>query len=475
MAGAAKVDVTDRSAGPVHDPLHVKALVLRSGDTTVVLVTVDAVAIGEIGPVGNEFLPTLRKQLLEEFLVPSEHVLVNASHCHGVVRPDVGELTVQAVREAFGHLAPAKVGAGTAQENRISENRRLHMKDGSEVDMRRAYALPPDEAVAGVGPIDPEVGLLRVDHEDGRPLAVLYNFACHPIMNPPQVGNSADYPGYASRVIEENVGSGAVAFFLQGCAGDINPVRYKEVQQPPDAEPLGNLLGLTVLNAWRAITTQDVDNLRVLHEVVNLPRGEDLEQRITAIQQQQLDLLQSLQPTDINFKSFLPLLLQHRLWPEAPSNHLQGYLHDNMVERDSLQTLDNANRGYVDAYLGNIYVMEQLTRLNVNLALLKQHLAQNKAAQSPTVEAEISILRVGDFHLLTLPGEPTVEIGLKLKSIAPAPLTFVAGYTNGYIYYTPTAKQLQNSGGAQEDSDCLLAPEWEQLFYDRVAQLLKKL
>jgi len=37
----------------------------------------------------------------------------------------------------------------------------------------------------------------------------------------------------------------------------------------------------------------------------------------------------------------------------------------------------------------------------------------------------------------------------------------------GYIYDTPTAKQLQNVGGAQEDSDCLVAPEWEQLFYLR--------
>ena len=36
-------------------------------------------------------------------------------------------------------------------------------------------------------------------------------------------------------------------------------------------------------------------------------------------------------------------------------------------------------------------------------------------------------------------------------------------------------KQLQNVGGAQEDSDCLLAPEWEQLFYDKVAEMLKKL
>ena len=74
--------------------------------------------------------------------------------------------------------------------------------------MRRAYALPTEAEVAGLGPIDPQIGLLRVDREDGRPLAVVYNFACHPIMNPPSTGNTADFPGYASKVIEEELGEG---------------------------------------------------------------------------------------------------------------------------------------------------------------------------------------------------------------------------------------------------------------------------
>jgi hypothetical protein len=74
-----------------------------------------------------------------------------------------------------------------------------------------------------------------------------------------------------------------------------------------------------------------------------------------------------------------------------------------------------------------------------------------------------------------IPGELTVEIGLNIKKSSPHRPTFVAGYTNGYIYYTPTAKQLQNVGGAQEDSDCLLAPEWQKLFEAKAAEMLKKL
>ena len=55
------------------------------------------------------------------------------------------------------------------------------------------------------------------------------------------------------------------------------------------------------------------------------------------------------------------------------------------------------------------------------------------------------------------------------------PLTFVAGVTNGYIFYTPTEEQLMNRGNAQEDSDCLVAAGWQMLFEDKVLEILKKL
>jgi len=68
-----------------------------------------------------------------------------------------------------------------------------------------------------------------------------------------------------------------------------------------------------------------------------------------------------------------------------------------------------------------------------------------------------------------------VHIGLNIKQAAPHDTTFVAGYTNGYNYYTPTAEHLANAGGAQEDCDCVLAPEWQKIFEDKVAEILKKL
>ena len=137
------------------------------------------------------------------------------------------------------------------------ENRRLMLKDGRETDVRRAYSLPPDEDVAGVGPVDPQIGVLRLDRKDGQTLAVVYNFACHPILGATRQHHSADIIGFASKVIEENLGDGTVALFVQGCAGDINPVLYKDFSRPRDAERLGNMLGLSTLRAARRIQSRD--------------------------------------------------------------------------------------------------------------------------------------------------------------------------------------------------------------------------
>ena len=471
LAGIAKVDITDRTV-PVNDPCFAKALVLKSGDTTAVLITLDAVAVGGIGRIGNGFMATVRNGL-QELGIPPSNVVVNASHCHGIVRGDLEPLVIQAVKEAAKNLVPVKSGSGVGSETRISENRRLKMKDGSTVDMRRAYSMPRDEDVASVGPIDPQVGLLRLDRADGTPLAVLYQFACHPIMNPPSKGCSADYPGFASKVIEE--ATGAMAFFVQGCGGDINPVRYKEVTRTADAEPLGTMLGATVLAAVRKIETKSDGVLKVSNATIAVPRAADYTTRIRNIEAEQKNLVAALKSTNINFKSFLPLLLQHKLWPDTPSHYSQSYLHDQALDRKAISQLDGDNRLLVENYLANIEIMERLTRLNANLALLKIHLKQTEAAGEKTLDAEVCGLRVGDFKLVTFPGEVTVQVGLNIKKAAGDPQAHVSGYTNGYIYYTPTVEQRLNSGYAQEDCDTLVAPEWQKIFETKALEVLSNL
>lgn len=473
-AGAAKVDVTDVDAGPVNDTLYVKALVLRDDATTAVVITVDAVAIGEIGPIRNDYLGKVRARLREELGIGPESVMVNASHCHGIVRADVADRTVEAVRQAVAAMVPVRVGAGVGREDQIMENRRLRMKDGREVDVRHAYALPPDEEVAAVGPVDPEIGILRLDAHDGRTVAVVYNFACHPIQGVPSGGNTADLTGFASRAIEENLSEGAVALFVQGCGGDINPARYKDVDAPRDAETLGNLLGLSTLRALRTIRADRDGPLEFVRETIDLPRA-DTAARIAELEAEQQRLLLTLTGTSLNLKSFLALAAKYNASDEFPSYASHGYLSERQRGRGHLARLDAENRANMRQYIANVHTMERLTRLQTNLALLRKHHAENAAAGSKTVEVDLLGLRVGDFRLVTSPGELTVQIGLNIKAASPHDLTFVAGYTNGYIYYAPTAEQLRNVGGAQEDSDCILAPEWQALFESRAGDLLRRL
>ena len=247
-------------------------------------------------------------------------------------------------------MVPVKVGAGVGKEDRIMENRRLKLKSGRTIDVRHAYSLPPDDEVAEVGPIDPQIGVLRLDREDGRTLAVVYNFACHPIQGVPSGGNTADIVGFASKVIEENLSDGTIALFLQGCGGDINPVFYKDVDHPRSAEPLGNMLGLSTLRAVRKIACKEDSRFTVLNETITLPRG-DRTQRIYSLEAKQKQLLGSLRGTSLNLKTFLPLVVKYNLSSEFPSYYSHRYLHDQALERDDLSKLDAENRRNIKAYM----------------------------------------------------------------------------------------------------------------------------
>ena len=106
---------------------------------------------------------------------------------------------------------------------------------------------------------------------------------------------------------------------------------------------------------------------------------------------------------------------------------------------------------------------------------MRKHRATNESAGSKTIDAEVQAIRVGDFVLVSFPGELSVEIGMRIKRASPHENTFVAGYCNGYLYYTPTSQQAKNIRAAQEDCECLVSHEWQQLFEQRVAEMLKKL
>ena len=65
---------------------------------------------------------------------------------------------------------------------------------------------------------------------------------------------------------------------------------------------------------------------------------------------------------------------------------------------------------------------------------------------------EIQGIRLDDFVLLTMPGEPFVEIGLEAKENSSAKVTMFAGYCNGIQAYWPSPKTINVGGMAVESA-----------------------
>ena len=108
------------------------------------------------------------------------------------------------------------------------------------------------------------------------------------------------------------------------CAGDINPLGYKDVDTPRHAEPLGNTLGLSALRGLRGIAVSQDDRLRVIHEVVSLPRV-DAAARITKLEAERNKLVETLSGTFLDLKTYVGLAVKHGLSNAHPSRHASRY------------------------------------------------------------------------------------------------------------------------------------------------------
>jgi len=220
------------------------------------------------------------------------------------------------------------------------------------------------------------MGILRIDRLDGRPLAVACNFACHPLIGVPNGTVTANYAGFASRVIEENL-DGVTALFLQGTGGDIVEAPCKDVNRPREAEPLGTMLGMSTLKALKDIRTKDA-KISVASETIGLPRRTDVPERIVELQEEQADLLKSLRFTSLNFKAFLPLYIRYALNPGHPSDYSHRYLQAEKIGDDSLRAMDAENRSNIEKYLHKIRAMERLARIQDKIETLKNHKANKR-------------------------------------------------------------------------------------------------
>ncbi|MDD2479222.1 MAG: hypothetical protein PHS31_04970 [Victivallaceae bacterium] len=482
-AGVAKSDITTDEPGVVvNDPLYAKVLILNDGKIPVVIITMDVTAIGgrkisdgALPDVGEDFLPNLRGRIERELQIPGCNVLVNASHTHPPGQmlcsdEEQVERTFDAVRRAVENMMPVHIGFGKGREERISMNRTLRLKDGKHWTIRHSIPSPPDDVIENAGPIDHEIGIIRVDHLDGTPLAVVYNFACHLLFGDYLGHITANIPDYASKVIESNLGNGAMALFLQGAAGDVCDTTFKEFNRPRDVAQLGSALGQSTLNAWRKIKTDDA-TLKVISETVKLPRRTDINERVAELRQEQNALLASLRFTSLNFESFLPLYLKsERNLSCLSSVSPQGDHQDELSPNKAMATFNQKNIG---KYLRNIRAMENLSKIEDDIATLRKHQKLNEQSGEDTIDAEVMGIRIGNGILISSPAETLVEIGMNIKKSSSFSNTFVLGYTNGYLHYGCPASYY-NKGG-YEVTECLLAPEWQDIYEKKVTEIINKL
>ncbi len=482
-AGVGKIDITCEDQAVLNkyslnpNPLYVKALVLDNGSMKAVIIAYDIIWIQA------EFLSEVRERIQKELKINGSNVLMNASHNHYLldqICKDVVDKTIQAVKIALRNMVPVKIGTGIGYEDELTMSHTLKLKNGKDWSIRFANPCPPESDVAGVGPIDPEIGILRIDKADGKTLAVLYNFACHPTIDRgayyrhiDMYGRiSADFPGYTSKAIEENLGNSAVAIFLQGCGGDVYANRYKIINEPQTSEKVGKLLGLTILKAVRSIQTGKDADLKVFTEKIELPRRADFLEKISTLETEQAELLSSLRFTSLNFKTFLPLYIKYSLNPDFPSYYSHRYMKEKILGIHELVNMDAENKIHIQKYLKNIYAMEKLARIQENIILLKERQKENESA-GPTVSVEIQGMRIGNYILITFPGEAFVEVGLDIKKKSPYEHTYIAAYSNGYIGYAPTADAYK--GGGYGATNNILAPEWQEIYEKKVLEIINKL
>lgn len=237
VAGAQLVGyrTTSRRAIFVHDPLHVRALVLGAGAQQVAICSV------ELCCVGSDVVAAARARVERATGIPRERVFVSATHTHSGPRDvdpacwpqGLDEQICAAVEQACERFAPARVGVGWGMVHGVAMNRR-RFED----------------------PVDPAVLVVRVDDADGSPLGLWWGFGCHPVvLGPDNLLASGDWPASTARLLEERLGG--VAVFGQGACADVNPLTAG-VRAHLDAQwpVLGNVPGASYYGPARTAAAE---------------------------------------------------------------------------------------------------------------------------------------------------------------------------------------------------------------------------
>ncbi|HEX5417423.1 MAG TPA: neutral/alkaline non-lysosomal ceramidase N-terminal domain-containing protein [Chloroflexota bacterium] len=434
-AGVARVTITPpigipmwgfgnraQPAQSVHDDLTATALVLDDGNTRLGIVAADVIALEDW------HVAEIRARAAEAIGIPADNVLIALSHTHSgpltwrghgyaeLVDNYCSNLTNQLVG-ALGWAArtarPARLGFGRG-DVQIQVNRREKKADG-----RTVIGVNPE------GPVDREVGIVRIDGEDGAPVAALLNYACHPvILGPKSYALSADFVGRTRQVFE--AATGAPLLFLQGCTGDLNPLggvtdRYDNCAK------LGAILAGEALKTYEQISEIDQTEIRARRRVFDLP-------------------LQALDPLELVEREIAGL-------------------------RDRLATL-RAEGATPLLVQGSQFLLTRAERVRAEvLAGRTQH----------ALPFEVQALLLGDTFVTAAPAELFVEIGLEIKRRSIFPNVLTLGYANGCVGYVPMPAAYPDGGYEVEVAHkgygklAAVAPTAAQLIVDYAVSLIDEI
>lgn len=391
----------------VHDDLWAKCLFLQNGDSRLALVACDL--LGLDSDTRSEVLNELGRRL---GLRSSELVLI-CTHNHSgpnsgsgvhppIDGPYMGELAaklVGVVMEAEAARQPALAGFAMGHLEGICMNRRIRVKGGR---VRMNWEPIPDDEIIDYGPIDPDLGVIRVDSASGQPMAALVRYTCHAaVVSPEPRQISADFPGYACRMIERLWGGGAMAMFANGAFGNIN-----HILKPA---------------AFDAMLAGGASS-RPFEE------AERVGQRVAAAA---LELLPGVNVGDVEVGAVeSSLTLKTRRPPVATIEEAEAVIREQQERRKAAQVRGDRAEAAL-AEIDKIYA---------------QHWAGLLRNGREEAEMLLSAFRIGELGVACIPGEPFVEIGQEIKQRSPFGVTWVLGNTNGYTGYLPTRESFEQGG-----------------------------
>ncbi len=401
--GAAQVDITptvfpvinsggflERMADRAHDRLMSRALILDDGASRIALVVVDNLMMTQ------EFLDEVKQQASQATGIPTEHMLISATHTHSAPsvmgalgsRADAaytqflpGQI-VKSIVLAAEKLEPARVGWASIQDYAHNHCRRwVYRPDRMPNDpfgnrTVRAMMHPGHQSpnhIGPSGPADQSLTLLSVQSPDGRPIAVLGNYAMH-YKGSPAV--SSDFCGRFGDAFAALIGADAaspafVGMMSQGTSGDSMWMDYAKPANDPGLDGYTLAMAQVAREVHQKIAYQDWVPLAMAESRLTLARRAPDAERLA--------------------------------WAKEVAAKIQDRLPQNQPEVYALEAL---------------YLHEQ-----------------------PEVEIKLQAIRIGDLGITALPNEVYGITGLKLKAQSPLEHTLNIELANGAFGYIPPPEQ----------------------------------